>query len=254
MGRLSGKVAVISETQEGIGSATALRFAEEGAVVICADASSAAAEQTAARIRATGGAAHAVGADVTTSAGCHAVVDFAVARAGGIDVLYNNTAILVKGTVEATSEADWDAIFAANVKPVFLLSRLAIPVMRARGGGSIVNLASSLAFIGFAGLAAYTATKGAVRQLSKTMALDHAHEGIRVNCICHGGIDDPLLNSVFADQPDPQAALAGFLATIPTGKLATLADMANAALFLACDESAGTTGTELLVDGGQTAR
>lgn len=254
MGRLSGKVAVISETQEGIGSATALRFAEERAVVICVDVDSVEAERTAAHIRATGGIAHAIGADVRTDRGCRAVVDFAVAQAGGIDVLYNNTAILVKGSIEATSEADWDAIFAANVKPVFLLSRLAIPVMRARGGGSIVNLASSLAFIGFAGLAAYTATKGAVRQLSKTMALDHAHEAIRVNCICHGGIDDPLLRSVFSEEPDPQVALDAFLRTIPTGKLATLADMANAALFLACSESAGTTGTELLVDGGQTAR
>ena len=254
MARLAGKVAVVSETQEGIGSATALRFAEEGAVVICVDGDAAEAERTAGRIRAAGGAAHAIGADVRTDSGCQSVVEFALAEAGGIDVLYNNTAILVKGTVEATSEADWDAIFAANVKPVYLLSRLVIPVMRARGGGSIVNLASSLVFIGFAGLAAYTATKGAVRQLSKTMALDHAHESIRVNCICHGGIDDPLLRSVFASEPDPEAALAAFLGTIPTGKLATLADMANAALFLACDESAGTTGTELLVDGGQTAR
>ena len=254
MGRLAGKVAVISETEAGIGRATALRFAEEGASVVCADADPAHAEETARLVRAAGGAAVAIGADVTTVAGCEAVADAAVQAFGGVDVLYNNTAMLVRGTVEQTSVEDFDRIFEVNVRPVFLLSRACIPLLRARGGGSIVNLASSLAFIGYAGLPAYTATKGAVRMLSKTMALDHAHEQIRVNCVCHGGIDDPLLRSLFAAQPDPEAALAAFLTTIPAGRLATLTDMANAALFLACDESASTTGSEILVDGGQTAR
>ena len=252
--RLAGKVAVISETQAGIGRATALRFAEEGAAVVCVDADREEAEETARQIEAAGGTAVAVQADVTTAAGCEAVAATAVARCGGVDVLYNNTATIVMGTVEQTSEEDWERIFAVNVKAAFLLSRACIPLMRARGGGSIVNLASSLAFIGYAGLPAYTATKGALRMLSKTMALDHAHERIRVNCVCHGGVDDPLLNSLFAATPDPAAALARFLETIPAGRLATLLDMANAALFLACDESAATTGTELLVDGGQTAR
>lgn len=249
-GRLAGKVALVAETKDGIGRATALRFASEGALVVCVDEDRGEAEATARR---AGGGAFAVPADVTLAEECRRVAGIVEERAGRLDVLYNNRSTLVAGTLEETAEADWDRVFAVNVKAIYLLSRSCLPLLRAQGG-SIVNLASSLSFIGYPGLAAYTATKGAVRILTKTMALDLASDRVRVNCICHGGIDDPLLHGLFELTGDHDAALASFLTAIPLGRLASLDDMANAALFLACDESASTTGSEVVVDGGQTAR
>lgn len=253
-GRLAGKVALVAESGDGIGRATALRFAEEGAAVVCVDVDASRAEDTAAAARELGVEALALGADVTRAAECDRIAAAVRDRFGGMDVLYNNASVLVTGTLDQISEDDWDRVFVRNVKAIFLLTRASLPLLRARGGGSIVNLASSLALIGFPGLAAYSASKGAVRQLTKTLALDHAAEGIRVNSICHGGIDDPLLHSLFDRQPDPAGALSGFLEGIPLGRLIPLADMANAALYLASAESGSTTGTELVVDGGQTAR
>lgn len=253
-GRLAGKVALVAETADGIGRATALRFAAEGAALVCVDGDPAAAAATAAAARALGADAEAVGADLTRAAGCEQVAAVVRERFGGLDVLYNNASLLVTGSVEQCSEEDWDRVFALNVKAIFLLTRACLPLMRGRGGGSIVNLASSLALIGYPGLPAYSASKGAVRQLTKTLALDCAPDGIRVNCICHGGIDDPLLHSLFDRAPDPAGALAGFLEGIPLARLIPIEHMASAALFLASDESGSTTGTELVVDGGQTAR
>jgi NAD(P)-dependent dehydrogenase (short-subunit alcohol dehydrogenase family) len=250
---LDGKAALVTETGPGIGRAIALRFADAGATVVCLDADGSEADRTARQIEARGGTALALTADVSRSSD----VDDACARVevalGGLDVLCNNTSTLVSGTIEETEEADWDRIFSVNVKPIYLMTRRALPLLRERRGGAVVNLASSLALIGFPGLAAYSASKGAVRMLTKCMAIDHARDGVRVNCICHGGIDDPLLRGLFDAMPDPASALATFLDRIPTHKLATVEDMANAALFLASDASAGTTGSELVVDGGQTA-
>lgn len=200
-----------------------------------------------------GGDAFGLGADVTLAEDCQRVARVGEERAGRLDVLYNNRSALVAGTLEETGEAAWDRLFEINVKAIFLLSRACVPLLRLRGG-SIINLASSLAFIGYPGLAAYTATKGAVRILTKSMALDLAGDRVRVNCICHGGIDDPLLHGLFALSGDHDTALASFLSTIPLGRLASVQDMANAALFLASGESASTTGSEIVVDGGQTAR
>ncbi|MEZ5101757.1 MAG: SDR family oxidoreductase [Thermoleophilia bacterium] len=253
-GRLEGRIALVAESGDGIGRGTALRFAEEGASLVCVDADADAAAATAEAARAYGGEAVPIGADLTRAADCERVAAAARDAFGGLDVLYNNASLLVTGTVEDCSEEDWDRVFALNVKAIFLLTRACLPLLRARGGGSIVNLASSLALIGYPGLPAYSASKGAVRQLTKTLALDCAADGIRVNCICHGGIDDPLLHSLFDRAPDPAGALAGFLEGIPLGRLIPIEHMAAAALFLASDESGSTTGAEILVDGGQTAR
>jgi NAD(P)-dependent dehydrogenase (short-subunit alcohol dehydrogenase family) len=251
--RLGGLVAIVTETRAGIGRATALRFADEGASVVCLDADGAEAEEAARQVAEAGGAATASRAVVANAADAATAVDLTVERYGRLDVLCNNTSMLVQGTVEETDEARWNEIFAVNVKSVFQMTRSALPALRRSGGGAVVSLAWSLALIGFPGLAAYSATKGAVRMLTKCLAIDHAADAVRVNCICHGGIDDPLLRSLFDSTPDPDGALAAFLERVPTGRIASVEDMANAALYLASPESAGTTGSELVVDGGQTA-
>jgi NAD(P)-dependent dehydrogenase (short-subunit alcohol dehydrogenase family) len=248
-GRLAGKVALVAESSEGIGRATALRFAAEGALVVCVDEDPEAARTTA---HLAAGGALAMAADVTRQHDCDRVAEAVRERAGRLDILYNNHSTLAAGTLEETTEATWDRVFAVNVKAIYLLSRACLPMLRTNGG-SIVNLASSLAFIGYPRLAAYTASKGAVRILTKTMALDLAIDRIRVNCICHGGIDDPILHSLFDLSGDHDRALASFLESIPLGRLASLDDMASAAAFLASEDSASTTGSEVLVDGGQTA-
>lgn len=255
--RLENKIALITETEfsDGIGRATALRFAEEGATVICVDASEQEAQATADAVSAAGGSAIALQADVTDEGECLRIAKRVRADFGGLDILYNNTSTIVVGTLEEIDVADWDRIFAVNVRPMYLMSKALLPLIRARGGGSIINLASAVSLIGYPRLPAYTASKGAVRILTRTMALDYAHERIRVNSICHGGVDNPVLMAFFATFPDPQAAQEEFVSTmIPLGQLGTLRDMANAALFLACDESAGTTGSDILVDGGMNAR
>lgn len=255
--RLESRIALITEAEfsDGIGRATALRFAEEGATVICLDASEAEAQATADAVTAAGGQAIAFQANVTDESACNRIAREVQTRYGGLDILYNNTSTVVVGTLEEIDSADWDRIFNVNVRPIYLMSKALLPLIRARGKGSIINLASSVSMIGYPRLPAYTATKVAVRILTRTMALDYARDRTRVNSICHGGVDNSVLMEFFATFPDPKAAQDEFISTmIPLGQLGTLADMDNAALFLASDESAGTTGSDILVDGGMNAR
>ena len=201
---LDSKVALVTDTGPGIGRAIALRFAEAGAAVICVDADVEEAERTAKEIEAAGGRALALACDVSSSLEVDAACKRVEREFAGLDVLCNNTSTLVSGTIEETTEADWERVFSINVKPIYLMTRRALPLIRERGGGAIVNLASSLALIGFPGLAAYSASKGAVRMLTKCMAIDHATDGVRVNCICHGGIDDRYCTSSSKPCPIPR--------------------------------------------------
>lgn len=251
--RLRGKTAIVTGAAMGIGKASALLFAQEGAALILADLDEAKCEQVAAEIRASGGRAAFVRTDVSTSEDVRNLVAQAVALEGKIDVLFNNAAINYYGKVTDTPEEAWDRVMSVNVRSVYLGCKYAIPVMQGNGGGSIINTASAAALVGLKNLAAYTASKGAVLQLTKNLALDYAASGIRVNALCPGVTATEMTLKVIAESPDPAAARRRFDTARPMGRMGEPAEIAQTALFLASDESSYMTGTFLLVDGGYCA-
>jgi meso-butanediol dehydrogenase/(S,S)-butanediol dehydrogenase/diacetyl reductase len=251
--RLAGKVAIVTGAARGIGRATALRFSAEGARVVLADRDRAALAATAA----TAGPADAVLArpcDVARAAEVEALAAAAVDRFGRIDILVNNAGYGHRGTVEQTSEAEWDVLMATNVKGVFLCSRAVLPVMRRQGGGTIVNVASTTAFIGIPERAAYVASKGAVAALTRAMAVDHAKEGIRVVAVAPGTVATDYYDRVVSGSPDPEGMRRMLAARQLIGRAGTPEEIANAILFLASDEASFCVGTILLVDGGMVVQ
>jgi NAD(P)-dependent dehydrogenase (short-subunit alcohol dehydrogenase family) len=254
--RLTGKTALITGAGSGIGRATAMRFAEEGAAVAVVNLRADAAEETADKITADGGRAVAVAADVTEAAAIERAVAMAVEVFGRLDVLYNNAGVDSTGSVADADEADWDRCFAVNVKGTFLASRAAVPHLERDGGGSIVNQGSVAALVGVPGFAAYCAAKGAVVALTRSMAVDLAPRGIRVNVICPGTVYTPLMEPLLRRRGDGdlEAGLAKTIAKYPIGRLGTPEEIAEAALWLASPESSFATGTVLTVDGGMTAQ
>lgn len=252
--RLRGKMAIVTGAATGIGKASALLFAQEGAALILADLDEAKGEQAAAEIRAAGGRAAFVRTDVSSSQDVRDLVARAVALEGTINVLFNNAAINYYGTVTDTPEEAWDRVMSVNVRSVYLGCKYVIPVMEAHGGGSIINTASAAALVGLKNLAAYTASKGAVLQLTKNLAVDYAASGIRVNALCPGVTATDMTLKVIADSPDPAAARRRFDTGRPMGRMGEPGEIAQAALFLASDESSFMTGTFLLVDGGYCAQ
>lgn len=251
--RLTGKVAIITGAGSGIGRASAGAFAREGAKVVVADINELAAQAAAEAIARLGGEALALKVDVTSSTDCERTVDSALKRFGKLDVLFNNAGINHAAKVHETTEADWDRVMAVNIKGIFLCSKFAIPVMVRNGGGSIINAASPAGIVGLRGLAAYCASKGAVISLSKNMALDYAPYQIRVNYICPGVIDTPMTEAVIATHADPDAFREEYSGMRPLGRFGLPEEIANAALFLASDESSFMTGASIVVDGGFTA-
>lgn len=250
-GRLQGKVAVVTGAGSGIGRATALLFAREGAALVAVDLDGASVERVAAEIRAAGGAARAVAADVAEEAAVRALIAGVAAREGRLDVLVNHAGIGFPGTVVETTEADWDRLMAVNVKGVFLGCKHAIPLMERQGGGAIVNTASAVARVGIRNRAAYGASKGAVAALTQAMALDHVAAGIRINCVCPGTIQTPYIEGIMARSAEARAELEARQAM---GRLGTAEEIAQAILFLASEESSFCTGSLLLADGGWTAQ
>ncbi|RDJ22252.1 SDR family NAD(P)-dependent oxidoreductase [Bosea caraganae] len=252
--RLAGRIAIITGAGSGIGHEAAKLFASEGAVVMVADRNLSAAESVAAEIVAQGGKAAAHKVDVSKEAEVEAMIGKAVAAHGRLDILVNNAGFGFAGTVVNTSEADWDALMAVNVKGVFFGCKYAIPVMERQGGGAIVNTASAVANIGITDRAAYVASKGAVAALTRAMAIDHVAAKIRINCVAPGTIESPYFAEIFARSPDAAGLRRGLEQRQAMERLGQPIEIARAMLFLASDESSFCTGTTLTADGGWTAR
>jgi len=254
MSQLNGKVAIVTGAGSGIGQASAQAFAEEGAKVVLVDWNAGSGSRTAEQIRADGGEAVFHHADVAQAADAEAMVNLAVEKYGRLDVLLNNAAVQIMGRLTETSEEDWDRLHSVNLKGVFLGCKFAIPVMIRGGGGSVINMASILGFTGDPDLAAYCAMKGGVIALTKAAALTYGPEGVRVNCICPGDVDTPMVQDYFNKEPDPAAARREISQQYAMRRIATPREVARTAVFLASGDSSFTTGAVMVVDGGVTSK
>ena len=249
--RLEYKVALISGGARGQGAAEARLFAKEGSKVVIGDILEDEGRQVEAEINELGGDCIFVNLDVTSADAWQNAVDTAVNRFGKLDVLVNNAGIFKLATVEETSAELWDEIMDINAKGVFLGTKCAIPEMRKAGGGSIINISSVAGLIGSSNSAAYGASKGAVRLFTKATAIQYAKEGIRANSIHPGVIETPMTESnLLGDEEARRVSIARH----PLGRVGQPEDVAYGALFLASDESSFMTGSELVIDGGLTAR
>jgi NAD(P)-dependent dehydrogenase (short-subunit alcohol dehydrogenase family) len=250
-GRLEGKVCLITGAGSGIGRASALRFAREGARVVVADVDRAAGAETAKLIRAEGGTASAATADVSDPAAAQRLADETAATEGRIDVLFNNAGISGVGTAHETSVELFDKVMAVNVRGVFLVSKFVVPYMIEARRGSIINMSSTIAEIGLAQRASYAASKGAVLALTRAMQVDYAPFGIRVNALLPGTIHTPFVEKYLRESyPDPEEGLKAIRKRQLSSDLGKPEDVASAALFLASDESSFVMGSGLFVDGG----
>ncbi|RLG40077.1 MAG: short-chain dehydrogenase [Thermoproteota archaeon] len=249
--RLEGKVAIITGAGSGIGRATALLFAEEGAKVVICDIAESGAE-VCKEITERGGEAIFIKVDVSKAKDVAYLIEKTIERYGRLDVLVNNAGIPSSGTVLDITEAEWDRVLDVNLKGAFLCSKYAIPEMMKGGGGVIVNVASVLGLVGGKGEAAYCASKGGLIALTKALALDFAEYKIRVNCICPGSVETPMRQRIMASKA-PEERRAAEL-KIPIKRVARPEEIARAILFLASDESSYMTGSTLVVDGGWTAQ
>ena len=249
--RLDGKSAIVVGAGNGIGRAIALAFAAAGAKVACLDVEEASAARTTEAIRAAGGTAYAIRCNVASETSVTEAVAAAVAAVGAPRVLVNGAALNdPTGTIVETTPQWWNAVIAVNLTGAYLVSRAAIPHMAAAGGGSIIHIASQMGRVGAPGRAAYNATKGALIQLAKTMALDHAKDGIRTNTLSPGAVETRRLEYRWGDMAKARE-MSGPLH--PIGRLGQPEEIALAALYLASDASAFMTGSDLLIDGGYTA-
>lgn len=251
--RLADNIALVTGAASGIGAETARRFAAQGAVVYCADIRGDAAEATASHIRIAGGRAHGIEMDVTASGSIRAAVDAIIAAQGRIDTVVNNAGITIVGSIMDLSEEQWDRELDINLKSIFLVSRAVWPQMQKQGGGVILNTASIAGITAIPSDAAYCASKAGVIMLTKCMAVDGAKDKIRVNCVCPGFIDTPMIQGYFDDQADPAAARDYAVRLHPLGRLGQPSDIADAYVYLASADACWVTGTAQVVDGGLLA-
>jgi NAD(P)-dependent dehydrogenase (short-subunit alcohol dehydrogenase family) len=251
--RLAGKTAVITGAASGIGAASAVLFAREGARVVVADRQEAAGAAVVAQITAAGGTASFVPTDVSHRAGNERLLAACLEQYGRLDILFCNAGINLPKLLPDTTDADMETLLGVNVKGLVYATRAALPIMLRQGGGVILINASKTGLVAQRDSPLYCATKGAAVLLAKALALDYATQGIRVNALCPGVIDTPMLHAFAAARPDPVAAWAEYSAQQPIGRLGTAEECAQAALWLVSDEARFITGVALPVDGGFTA-
>jgi NAD(P)-dependent dehydrogenase (short-subunit alcohol dehydrogenase family) len=247
---LSEKCTLVTGAGSGIGAAIAQRFAQAGGFVYVVDVDEGGGRETERRITDAGGRTRFVACDVTTEGACEALAERVMDAHGRLDVLVNNAGIGHVGTLLQTSGEDMDRLYAVNVRGVFNVTREFLPRMVACRSGSIINMASIGGLVGVRDRLAYCATKFAVVGMTKAMALDHAADGVRVNCICPGRVETAFVRARLAEYPDPQKAFRDMCATQPMGRMGRPEEVADAALYLASDASAFVTGTALSIDGG----
>lgn len=256
----SGKVAIITGAGAGIGAASAVAFAREGAAVVVVDIDEQAGNRVVQQIRSAGGEAICVQADVSDSAAVQQVPPATVAAFGGIDILHNNAGIQHYGTVVTTSEEDWDRVLGINLKSYYLFAKYCVPEMEKRGGGAIVNTSSVQAEACQQNVAAYAASKAGILALTRSMGVDLASKNIRANAVCPGSVDTPMLRwaadyLIPGDAPDKvEKAIVDWGAKHPIGRVARAEEIAEVVLFLASDRASFVTGAALRVDGGLLAK
>ena len=251
--RLEGKVALITGGTSGIGSATAERFAGEGAAVAVIGRNTERGEQVVETIVAKGGEALFVRADVRFADQCRNAVEQTLERFGRIDVLFNNAGVFHPKSIPECTEEEWDETIDSSLKGAFLMSKYVLPSMIKQGSGSIIHTSSGWGILGGNDAAAYCAAKGGLVVMAKAMALDHGPDGIRVNCVCPGDVLTPMLHDDAAKRGMSWEDYAAGANERPLGRIGTVEEIANAVLFLACDESSFVTGEALVVDGGGVA-
>ncbi len=253
MGSLAGKRALITGGASGIGRATALLFAREEAAVSVVDLDQAGGQAVVQTILDEGGQAVFVRCDVSQVEDCQRAIARTLEALGGLDILFNNAGIIRRANVLDTTEDDWDRAMAVNVKSIFLMSKYAIPIMEEIGGGVIINVASGWGLVGGANAVSYCASKGAVVNMTRAMAIDHGGQNIRVNCVCPGDTDTGMLHNEARQLGVPDEAFLRDAADRPLRRVGRPEDIAQAVLYLASDASSFVTGTTLVVDGGGLA-
>jgi NAD(P)-dependent dehydrogenase (short-subunit alcohol dehydrogenase family) len=253
MNALISKRALITGGASGIGRATALLFAQEGASVAVVDVDDAHGQAVAQEIVSSGGKAIFIHCDVTRADDCRRAVRQTVEQFGGLDILFNNAGIIRRADVVETTEAEWDRVMAVNVKSIFLMSKYAVPVMAQAGGGSIINTGSGWGLKGGRNAVSYCASKGAVVNMTRAMAIDHGAHNIRVNCVCPGDTDTPMLRTEAQQLGQSEEKLLAEAADRPLRRFGQPIEIAQAVLYLASDAASYVTGATLVVDGGGLA-
>ncbi len=253
MQTLFGRCALITGGASGIGRATVELLVQEGLCVMMADVDDARGQALAQELQELGARVLFIHCDVTRAEDCRRAVEEAIREFGRLDLLFNNAGIIRRADVVETTEEEWDRVMAVNCKSIFLMSKYAVPIMAQAGGGVIINMASGWGLRGGAQAAAYCASKGAVVNLTRAMALDHGAQNIRVNCICPGDTDTPMLHDEARQVGMPEAEFFADAAKRPLRRIAQPGEIAHAVLYLASDAAAFITGTALVIDGGALA-
>ena len=253
MNALEGKCTLITGGASGIGRATAQLFAKEGAAVAIVDVNDSAGKDLAKEIQASGGKAIYIHGDVTRAEDCQRAVELTVGQLGGLDILFNNAGVIRRKNILEMSESEWDRVMEVNVKSIYLMSKFTLPVMVKAGGGAIINNGSGWGLRGGRNAVAYCASKGAVVNLTRAMAIDHGPNNIRVNCICPGDTDTPMLHGEAVQLGLNKESFLAEAAERPMGRYGQPMEVAQAVLFLASDAASYVTGTILVVDGGGLA-
>jgi NAD(P)-dependent dehydrogenase (short-subunit alcohol dehydrogenase family) len=252
--RFRGLTAIVTGASRGIGRAVAEAFAREGASVALISNDIDRGQEAASALQSAGWTAQFFPADVANDADVRKTVQAVVAQWGRLDILVNNAGIYMQGDVTQTALADWERIMAVNLTSAFLFSKYAVPELARVGGGVIVNVASEAGLVGIKGQAAYNVSKAGMIALTRSCAVDHASQGIRVNCVCPGTTDTPLVQEAVSRAPDPAAARRALEQARPANRLGTPEEIASAVLYLASPEAAYATGAVLSMDGGYTAQ